>query len=115
MSLKHLTRKLRKNHTDHESQLWYYLRAKRLNGLKFKRQQQIGKYIVDFVCFEKKLIIELDGSQHLLNQHKDQIRDAWLGKEGFRVLRFHNNEFIENKEQVVERIAEIAASFSPSP
>ena len=77
---------LRKNSTDAESHLWYNLRANRL-GFKFKRQVPIGAYIVDFVCLEKRLIIELDGGQHMDNQTYDMRRTAWLNLHGFKVLR----------------------------
>jgi very-short-patch-repair endonuclease len=94
--------------------LWYYLRAKRLCSLKFKRQQPIGNYIVDFVCLEKKIIIELDGSQHLQNEEYDKKRDDWLKGLGYQVLRFNNIEFFENKEAVVEFILEKCMN-TPSP
>lgn len=80
---------LRRNMTDVEKTLWQQLRAKRFEGFKFKRQVPLGKYIVDFICFEKRLIIQLDGSQHEDSAH-DAIRDAWLNSQNFRVLRFWN-------------------------
>ncbi|MDE2446085.1 MAG: endonuclease domain-containing protein [Alphaproteobacteria bacterium] len=86
-----LAKKLRKNMTDVEKKLWQNLRAKRFESFKFRRQVPIGNYIVDFVCFEKKLIIELDGSQHEGSTH-DAKRDAWLRAEGFTILRFWNND-----------------------
>ncbi len=85
--LRQRARDLRKNSTDAEKRLWYYLRANRL-GFKFKRQAPIGKYIVDFVCLEKRLIIELDGGQHMDNQMYDTKRTDWLMAHGFKVLRF---------------------------
>jgi very-short-patch-repair endonuclease len=69
---------LRKRSTDAERLLWRHLRAKRICGLKFRRQQCIGDYIVDFVCFEKRIVIELDGGQHADNREKDKVRDSWL-------------------------------------
>jgi len=86
MKLKSYAKKLRQRSTDAEHDLWYFLRAKRLNGLKFKRQQPLGNYIVDFVCFEKKVIIELDGSQHLENRVYDFTRDEWLKNQGYMVM-----------------------------
>ena len=71
--------------------------------MKFRRQAVIGRYIVDFVCFEKRLIIEVDGGQHAENQG-DKIRDQWFRKEGFKVLRFWNNEVLENREGIIEEI-----------
>ena len=77
-----------------------------LEGFKFRRQQPIGKYIVDFVNFEKKVIIELDGGQHSFQEEKDKIRDNWLKKEGYDVLRFWDNEVLRNTEGVLEVIRE---------
>ena len=85
--------------TDAEAALWSLLRAKRLGGFKFRRQVQIGRYIVDFVCFERRLIIEADGSQHA-DSPTDRARDAWLQNEGFEILRFWNNDVLENLEGV---------------
>jgi very-short-patch-repair endonuclease len=97
---------LRTNQTDIEMSFWYYCRAKRMQGIKFKRQATIGKYIVDFVCYEKSLIIEFDGGQHneLEIQQKDIERTKFLESRGFRVLRFWNNKFLENKEGVLDEI-----------
>ncbi len=94
---------LRKQSTNSEKHLWYYLRANRL-GFKFKRQVPIGAYIVDFVCLEKRLIVELDGGQHLDNQSYDMSRTAWLNAHGFKVLRFWNNEVLQQTESVIEVI-----------
>ena len=94
---------LRRNMTDAEKLLWYHLRGHRLNGAKFKRQQPLGDYIVDFVSFEKKLVIEVDGGQHL--ESESHIgRDAWLQGHGFRILRFWNNEVLGETGSVLEKI-----------
>ncbi len=98
-----LAKNLRKRHTDAERLLWKHVRGKRMEGLKFRRQQPIGSYIVDFVCFSKMLVIEVDGGQHAENE-KDKQRDAWLRGEGFKVLRFWNNEVLQNIEGVLETI-----------
>lgn len=104
-------KEMRSQPTDAEAQLWLALRAGRLQGLKFKRQQPMGKYIVDFVCFEHRLIVEVDGGQH--NESvQDQVRDAWLRSEGFRVLRYWNNEVLANLEGVLSDILQYA---TPSP
>ena len=95
-------RKLRNNLTEAEKHLWYFLRLKNF-GVKFRRQAVIGKYIVDFVCYEKKLIIEVDGGQHA-DSEKDQERDHWLKGQGFEILRFWNNEVLGNREGVLQRI-----------
>ena len=84
-------KQLRSNMTDVETKLWQQLRAKRFEDYKFRRQVPIGPYIVDFICFEKRLIIELDGSQHEGSTY-DMKRDAWLRSQDFRVLRFWNND-----------------------
>ena len=101
-------KELRKNMTDFEQRLWYYLRAKRFLGLKFKRQAPIGSYIVDFLCKEAKLIIELDGGQHNEDENikKDLNRQKYLEDKGFKVLRFWNNEVNENLEGVLNSILE---------
>ena len=80
---------LRRTMTDVEVKLWVALRDRRFENFKFRRQVPIGKYIVDFVCQEKKLIVELDGSQHEGSVH-DQVRDAWLRSVGYKTLRFWN-------------------------
>lgn len=80
--------------------------TKQLKGLKFKRQQPFGKYIVDFICFEKKIIIELDGSQHMEQEAKenDRARDLWFKEQGYSVLRFWDNEVLMNTKGVLEVI-----------
>ncbi|HLC44263.1 MAG: hypothetical protein A2722_02330 [Candidatus Doudnabacteria bacterium RIFCSPHIGHO2_01_FULL_50_11] len=100
------SRKLRKGQTQWESKLWYFLRAKHFQGFKFKRQQVVGNYIVDFYCAKKKLIIELDGGQHasVQNIQSDAMRDIFLKRQGFNVLRFWNTQLQENFEGVVEVI-----------
>jgi very-short-patch-repair endonuclease len=107
-------RQLRKKMTDAERKLWQNIRARQLLGFKFRRQEPIGRYIVDFVCYESKLIIELDGGQHLEKQAKyDQVRDGWLRSQGFTVLRFWNFEVLENLDGVLESIG--IAVKKPSP
>ena len=93
---------LRKRSTDVEMILWRSLRAKQMEGLKFRRQQPIGRYIVDFVCFETKIIIEVDGGQHAVERVNDAERDEWLRSQGFKVLRFWNNEVVTNTQGVLE-------------
>jgi very-short-patch-repair endonuclease len=84
--------------------LWKRLKAKQLDGLKFRRQEQIGRFIADFVCYEKNIIVEADGGQHALEKEKDEERTRWLNSQGFTVLRFWNNEILTNIEEVVEAI-----------
>jgi len=90
--------------TDAESLLWRQLRAGRLANYKFKRQKPIGSFIVDFVCFAQKLIIEVDGGQHVDMQPRDEARTAWLQAQGFRVLRFWNHDVLRRQELVLEEI-----------
>ena len=98
--------------TDAETRLWHALRGKQVAGYKFRRQQMIGRYIVDFVNLEKKLVLEIDGGQHADTGDYDVARDTWLASEGYRVLRFWNNEVMENLEGV---LMNIAAALSPPP
>ena len=105
-------RRLRTDSTDAEHLLWAQLRAHRFYGLKFKRQQPIGPYIVDFVCFEKRLVIELDGGQHADHQKYDEQRDIWLEIQGFQVLRFWNNDVMSNLDGLLVRLSE---NCTPSP
>jgi very-short-patch-repair endonuclease len=107
-------RKLRKRPTDTENHLWYYLKAKRFEGLKFRRQEPIGSYIVDFVCYEKHLIIECDGSQHLAQVEQDQIRDQWFQDQGYRILRFWDNDVMLNTAEILEQIYRVCEG-APSP
>src|SRR5687767_1293675 len=83
-------RTLRKNLTDAEQRMWNYLRLRQLDGVKFRRQQPLGAFIVDFVCFERKLIVEVDGGQHSERCVYDENRRRWLEGQGYRVLRFWN-------------------------
>ena len=95
---------LRRNATQAEKTLWRHLRARQMEGLKFRRQQPIENYIVDFVSFEKRLVIELDGGQHATVKQKDIERDRYLLDNGFRVIRFWNNEVLGNIDGVLEVI-----------
>jgi adenine-specific DNA-methyltransferase len=97
-------RTLRRQQTDAEQLLWKHLRTRQINGAKFRRQQPIGKYVVDLVCLEKKLIIEIDGGQHAFLTKEDAVRTRWLTSEGYRVLRYWNNDVINNLEGVLETI-----------
>lgn len=101
--LRQYARDLRKNSTNAERHLWYNLRANRM-GCKFKRQVPIASFIVDFVCIEKRLIIELDGGQHQENQAYDAHRSIELCKRGFQVLRFWNHDVLQQSEAVTEMI-----------
>ena len=97
-------RSLRRDQTREEAFLWRAVRNRQLAGHKFRRQQPIGPYIADFVCAPAKLIVELDGGQHGERKAEDQVRDAFLRREGYRVLRFWNHEVFENPDGVLETI-----------
>ena len=94
---------MRSDATPAEHRLWQILRAKRFDGYKFKRQLPIDHYIADFVCIGQKLIIEADGGQHSENAH-DACRDAYLQSQGFRILRFWNNDILRDEDAVMETI-----------
>jgi very-short-patch-repair endonuclease len=107
-----LARRLRKNSTIAETKLWWRLRARELNGFKFVRQEPIGPYVADFVCRERRLIIEVDGGQHA-DSKRDVVRDKWLREHRYRVLRFWNNDVIGNLEGVLEKILEAVSAETP--
>jgi very-short-patch-repair endonuclease len=91
--------------TDAERKLWLMLRDRRLDGIKFRRQVPFGSYILDFVCFERRLVIEVDGGQHA-DLMTDRLRDARLRAEGFRVVRYWNNDVLKNPEGVLTDLLE---------
>ena len=99
--------------TEAEKRLWYFLRGHRFDALKFKRQHPIGPYIVDFAAASQRLIIELDGGQHDSQRNQDARRTAWLEREGYRVLRFWNNELFENLDAVLQAIGEACGATPP--
>jgi very-short-patch-repair endonuclease len=96
-------RELRVRSTDAERLMWHHLRARRLDGYKFKRQYPVGSYIADFVCLKHRLIVELDGSQHA-SSNWDRVRDQFLVAEGFEVIRIWNNDVFGNLAGVLEHI-----------
>jgi len=97
-------RQLRKNLTDTERFVWGKLRGRRFAGFKFRRQMPIGRYVVDFVCLARRLIVELDGGQHLEQAEHDAARTSWLESEGFEVLRFWDQKALQDWEVVEEVI-----------
>ena len=99
-----LQQALRNNMSDAEQALWNVLRGRRISGLKFRRQHPFGNYILDFVCLEKKLVIEVDGGQHGQQAAYDENRTQKLQAAGFRVLRFWNDEVLKEIESVKEKI-----------
>ena len=105
-------RSLRKNQTDAEQKMWGSLRNRQFYGLKFRRQYPIGGYIVDFVCLRKRLILELDGSQNLLNKTYDASRTAYLQAAGYSVRRYWNHHVLAQHDSVLE---DIYHALFPSP
>ena len=105
-------RSLCRSSTTPELRLWRRVRSRAVEGHKFVRQEPIGPYVVDFVCREKRLVVELDGGQHATDK-RDAIRDKWLGGQGYRVLRFWNNDVFENMSGGLETIAAALRVDSP--
>jgi very-short-patch-repair endonuclease len=112
--VKGFTKYLRANQTDAEGIVWKYLRNRQLDGFKFRRQAPIGPYIVDFICFEIRLVIEVDGGQHMVRREKDEPRNDWLRIQGFTILRFWNNDVLTNTHAVLEEIRKYLITPHPS-
>ena len=107
---------LRTNATDAEQKMWYFLRNRQFEQFKFRRQHPISVYIVDFVCLEQKLIVELDGGQHAEKTAYDLRRTKTLREKGYRILPFWNNDVLQNTDGVLDTIfAELTVDPSPSP
>jgi very-short-patch-repair endonuclease len=109
MADSNIARRLRRDMTEAEKTMWRLLRARQLAGYKFRRQEPIGRYVVDFVCFQPRLVVEIDGGQHADSTRYEEERTGFLEREGFRVLRFWNNEVMENREGVCLKILEVLA------
>ena len=109
-----LQKLLCRNMSDAEGALWKRLRGCQLHGCKFRRQHPFGDFILDFVCLEVKLVIEIDGGQHNESAH-DLVRDQMLENAGFRVMRFWNNQVLNEIESVVESIWLELRRLNPSP
>lgn len=103
-NIKTNSRKLRSELTEAERHLWHHLKARQVCDKKFRRQHPVGNYIVDFACIEARLAIEVDGGQHNEMQSQDNLRTAWLQTQGWKVLRFWNNEVLQNIEGVLEKV-----------
>ncbi|HEY4068707.1 MAG TPA: endonuclease domain-containing protein [Burkholderiaceae bacterium] len=114
-SARHHAKSLRTGMTDAERRLWSRLRLEQL-GVKFRRQHPLGSYVLDFVCLDRKLAIEIDGSQHLDEQAYDDRRTQWLRSQGYAVLRLWANEVLSETDAVVVSIVErLAAPPAPTP
>ncbi len=110
------SRQLRNNPTEAERKLWREFSGRKLNGTLFNRQFPIGQYICDFVTREKRLVIELDGGQHAFSAEYDARRTAFLERQGYRVLRFWNNDVLDNLDGVLTMIGQVLDNMpSPSP
>ena len=107
------SRALRQNSTDAERKLWSVLRSRQLNGFKFRKQAEIDGYVVDFLCAEQRLIVEVDGGQH--SPERDARRTAYLESQGFRLIRFWNTDVLQNLDGVWTMIEEALELHTPSP
>ena len=114
-TLRSYAKELRRKQTDAERVLWMRLRARQVNGLKFRRQHPIGRYIADFCCPEKCLVIEIDGGQHMNRTFADERRTEFLVQEGYRVLRYWNHDVLVAPEAVLQHIIQETESPSPRP
>ena len=106
--IKHQAEKLRVEQTEPEALLWGRLRDRRLGGIKFRRQHAIGRYVVDFCAPEQKIVVELDGSQHIDRRAQDDERTTWLESLGYRVLRFWNGDVTNDVKAVLTSILQEA-------
>ncbi|KPG01508.1 DNA methyltransferase [Rhodopseudomonas sp. AAP120] len=107
-------RRLRRNATEAENELWQRLRSRSLLGFKFVRQEPIGPYTVDFLCRERRLIVEVDGGQHA-DSLPDAVRDQWLREHNYCVLRYWNDDVLRNIEGVLESLAAVLGEAPPHP
>ena len=110
-----IARGLRRNQTDAERALWFRLRDRRLRGLKFRRQVPVDRYVVDFLCADANLVIELDGGQHVERSKQDMERTKALEAHGYLVLRFWNHDVLSNTDGVVESIIDTLKPWPPHP
>ena len=108
-----LARQLRQSWTDAELRLWQLLRNRSIGKHKFRRQHPVGPYVVDFICLEQKLVIEVDGSQHTDRVKQDKKRTAYLEAQGFRVIRFWDNDVLMQTESVMQAIFDSLTGPSP--
>jgi len=106
---------MRKDMPEPEKRLWLELRASRFQGIKFRRQKVIGKFIADFAANEPKIVIELDGDTHAGRESYDDARTAFLQQQGYRVIRFSNLDVIENMDGVLIKLAEVVEASGYLP
>jgi very-short-patch-repair endonuclease len=110
-----IARRLRRNQTEAERKLWFRLRDRRLSRLKFRRQVEVDRYVVDFLCADAKLIVEIDGGQHAIATEADAERTKVLETAGYLVLRFWNHDVLQNADGVVEAILDTLTPSVPHP
>jgi very-short-patch-repair endonuclease len=115
ITMESLAKKLRKSSTDAELRLWLHLKNRSLGGFKFRRQHPMSPYVVDFVCLEQKLIIELDGGQHAEQVARDAERTAFLEAKGYRLIRFWNDDVLKQTDIVLEEILRQLLAAHPGP
>jgi len=115
LALRQRAKAMRQEMSEAEAKLWQYLRAGRLNGYKFRRQQPMGNYIVDFMCVTPKLIVEADGGQHTEQAAYDHARTAYLNSLGFTVLRFWNHEILQQTNDVLAEILRVLQELEKQP
>jgi very-short-patch-repair endonuclease len=108
-------KQMRREMTEPEKRLWFELRAGRFHGVKFRRQKVIGHYIADFASNDPRLVVELDGDTHGFQQVYDAVRSAFLGQQGYKVIRFLNSEILQNMDGVLERLRLEVAEIPPLP
>ncbi|HFC8546329.1 TPA: DUF559 domain-containing protein [Neisseria lactamica] len=113
--LRQRAKAMRQEMSEAEAKLWQHLRASRLNGYKFRRQQPMGNYIVDFMCVTPKLIVEADGGQHTEQAAYDHVRTAYLNSFGFTVLRFWNHEILQQTNNVLAEILRVLQELEKQP
>ena len=113
--LTEFARSMRRQMTEPETRLWLQLRAERFEGVKFRRQKVIGRYIADFAANEPKLVVEVDGDTHDVDNRRDQVRSRYLEEQGYRVLRFSNVDVMGNLDGVLTRLSEVIAQPRISP
>ena len=111
-ALNEQARMLRRNQTEAEKRLWYRLKNRGLGGWKFRRQHAVGPYFADFACIEAALVVEIDGGQHQERTAQDRARTAFLEENGYRVVRFWNNDVLNNTDAVLQSILD---ALRPSP
>lgn len=114
-TLRQFSKNLKSEMTEAEKLLWSKIRRKQLNGVKFCRQKIVGNYIVDFLSFEKRLIIELDGGQHASQTEYNSVRTKYLEEQGFTVIRFWNNEVLQRTDDIMNMLWELTYSEVSSP